>query len=115
MPATFENLARYFSLDTADSLAVLQKERRGTLFVDTQRRLNLYLRALWGRDFFLRPVSGDYETREEVKPHIDAPVIFLPDAFDDHAAVSGMALYRAAAPMPPPISSLPARHCLPRH
>jgi hypothetical protein len=93
----FENLARYFSLDTADSLAVLQKERRGTLFVDTQRRLNLYLRALWGRDFFLRPVSGDYETREEVKPHIDVPVIFLPDAFDDHAAVSGMALYRAAA------------------
>ncbi|MEY4194149.1 MAG: hypothetical protein RLZZ226_517, partial [Pseudomonadota bacterium] len=36
----FDNLVRYFSLDTADSLAVLQKERRGTLFVDTQRRLN---------------------------------------------------------------------------
>ncbi len=93
----FENLVRYFSLETADSLAVLQKERRGTLFVDTQRRLNLYLRALWGRDFFLRPLSGDYETRDEVKPHIDAPVIFLPDAYDDHASVSGMERYRAAA------------------
>lgn len=93
----FNNLARYFALETADSLAVLQQERRGTLFVDTQRRLNFYLRALWGRDFFLRPTSGDYETREGLKPYIDVPVIFLPDAYDDHATVSGMELYRAAA------------------
>ncbi len=93
----FDNLVRYFSLDTADSLAVLQKERRGTLFVDTQRRLNFYLRALWGRDFQLRPVAADYETREGVKPYIDPPVVFLPDAFDDHPRVSGMELYRAAA------------------
>ncbi|MEY4195072.1 MAG: hypothetical protein RLZZ226_1440, partial [Pseudomonadota bacterium] len=55
------------------------------------------LRALWGRDFQLRPVAADYETREGVKPYIDPPVVFLPDAFDDHPRVSGMELYRAAA------------------
>lgn len=92
----FENLAKYFGLETADSLAVLQKERRGTLFVDTQRKLNFYLRALWGRDFHLRPTAGDYETREGLKPFIEFPVIYLPDAFDDYGGISGKELYRAA-------------------
>jgi nitric oxide reductase NorD protein len=93
----FRVLYDYFDLATADSLAVLQRERRGTLFVDCQRRLNFYLRALWGRDFFMRPTSGDYETREGYQPYIEKQVIHLPDAFDDYAGVSGGELYRAAA------------------
>jgi len=44
----FQNLQAYFNLETTDSKAMLQKERRGTLFIDTQRKLNFYLRALWG-------------------------------------------------------------------
>lgn len=99
-----EGQQRYFSLQSADALAVLQQERRGTLFVDVQRRLNLYLRALWGRDFFLRPTSGDYETRDGLRPYIEQHVIHLADAYDDWpagadagAAVPGLELYRAAA------------------
>ncbi len=87
----------YFNLESADSHAVLQKERRGTLFVDQQRKLNFYLRALWGRDFFMRPTSGDYESREGYKPFIERRVIHLPDAFDDYAGIGGGELYRAAA------------------
>ena len=90
-------LAAYFALESADSRAVLQRERRGTLFVDTQRGLNFYLRALWGRDFFLRPTSGDHETREGTRPFIEAGVIHLPDAWDDFAGLPGRDLYRAAA------------------
>jgi hypothetical protein len=93
----FDALNKYFSLQSADSLAVLQKERRGTLFVDTQRKLNFYLRALWARDFFMRPTSGDYETREGYKPFIESRVIHLPDAYDDYGGISGKELYRAAA------------------
>ncbi|MEN8260295.1 MAG: nitric oxide reductase activation protein NorD [Pseudomonadota bacterium] len=89
-------LAQYFSLESADSLAVLQQERRGTLFVDNQRKLNFYLRALWGRDFFMRPTSGDYETRQGYQPFIETRVIHLPDAFDDYADIPGKDLYRAA-------------------
>jgi hypothetical protein len=88
---------KYFNLETADSQAVLQRERRGTLFVDTQRKLNLYVRALWGRDFYMRPTSGDYETRAGYKPFIDQRVIHLPDAFDDYAGIAGKDLYRAAS------------------
>ena len=93
----FDAQVKYFNLESADSLAVLQKERRGTLFVDNQRRLNFYLRALWGRDFFMRPTSGDYESREGFRPFIEHRVIHLPDAYDDLGAVRGKELYRAAA------------------
>ncbi len=93
----FEAQIRYFDLQSADSLAVLQKERRGTLFVDVHRRLNFYLRALWGRDFFMRPTSGDFESREGYKPYIERTVIHLPDAYDDLENCPAPELYRAAA------------------
>ena len=93
----FQAQIEYFDLKSADSQSVLQSERRGTLFVDCQRKLNFYLRAFWGRDFFLRPTSGDYETREGYRPFIEKRVIHLPDAYDDFAGIPGMELYRAAA------------------
>ena len=87
----------YFGLKTESSRAVLQKERRGTLFVDNQRKLNFYLRALWARAFFMRPTSGDYETRLGLKPFVEDFQIHLPDAFDAYRGISGMETYRAAA------------------
>ncbi len=90
----FNNLTSYFSLESQDSLAMLQQERRGTLFIDTQRKLNFYLRALWGRDFFLRPTGADYT---DFRPYIEAHVLHMPDAVDDLGTVKGLELYRATA------------------
>ncbi|MDP1939302.1 MAG: nitric oxide reductase activation protein NorD [Gallionella sp.] len=94
--------ANYFSLQSKESQAMLQKERKGTLFIDVQRRINMYLRALWARDFFMRPTSGDFEAREGYRPYIEDYLLHLPDAFDDwtvdgQAPVSGLELYRATA------------------
>jgi len=93
----YEEQIAYFSLESKESLAMLQKERKGTLLVDVQRRINMYLRALWARDFFMRPTSGDFENREGYKPYIEDYLLHLPDAYDDHEGVSGLELYRAAA------------------
>jgi len=103
----FDGQVRYFSLQSQDALSVLQQERKGTLFVDVQRRLNIYLRAMWGRDFFMRPTAGDYEHREGLKPYIEHYVIHIADAYDDYrpageatpteAIVPGPEIYRAAA------------------
>jgi hypothetical protein len=79
----YEEQIAYFSLESKESLAVLQKERKGTLLVDVQRRINMYLRALWARDFFMRPTSGDFESREGYRPYIEGYLLHLPDAFDD--------------------------------
>jgi len=93
----FEGQIEYFGLNNEVSKGVLQRERKGTLFIEVQRRINIYLRALWGRDFFIRPTSGDFETREGYKPYIEGYIMHLPDAYDDHEGVSGLKIYRAAA------------------
>jgi len=87
----------YFGLQTDSSRSVLQKERRGTLFVDNQRKLNFYLRALWARAFFMRPTSGDYESRQGLKPYIEDFQVHLPDAYDLFNGIDGVEIYRAAA------------------
>ena len=97
----YEEQIKYFGLETKESLAMLQKERKGTLLVDVQRRINMYLRALWARDFFMRPTSGDFENREGYKPYIEDYLLHLPDAYDDFdgpdGKIPGLELYRAAA------------------
>jgi len=87
----------YFALQTESARSVLQNERRGTLFIDNQRRLNFYLRALWARSFFMRPTAGDYESRQGLKPFIEDFQIHLPDAFDPFHGIDGLALFRASA------------------
>ncbi len=104
--ANFAGQIKYFSLESPESIGVLQKERKGTLFIDVQRRIGMYLRALWARDFFMRPTSGDFEKREGSQPYIDGYIIHLPDAYDDYVyttpegagkRISGIELYRATA------------------
>ena len=86
----------YFGLKTEASRAVLKRERRGTLFVDNHRKLNFYMRALWGRSFFMRPTSGDYESRQGLRPYIEDFQLHLPDAFDGFNGINGIDCYRAA-------------------
>lgn len=94
----FNNLTAYFNLESADSKAMLQKERRGVLFNKVQRKLNFYLRALWGRDFFLRPTGADFT---DFRPYIEHRILHMPDAVDDLGPednkVLGLELYRATA------------------
>ncbi|MDP4733456.1 MAG: nitric oxide reductase activation protein NorD [Limnohabitans sp.] len=96
----FEAQIAYFGLQSKESLAMLQQERKGTLLVDVQRRINMYLRALWGRDFFMRPTAGDFENREGLRPFIEDYFIHLPDALDavqgNDGLVDATQLYRAA-------------------
>ena len=93
----FDGQTAYFGLQTETSKSVLQRERRGTLFVDNHRKLNFYLRALWGRAFFMRPTADDFENRQGSKPYIDNYLMHLPDAFDAYDGVTGIDVYRAAA------------------
>jgi len=90
----YNTLTAYFNLESIDSQAMLQKERRGILFVKTQRKLNFYLRALWARDFFLRPTGADFA---DFRPYIETHVLHMPDAVDDIGDIPGLEVYRATA------------------
>ncbi|MCP1198383.1 nitric oxide reductase activation protein NorD [Notoacmeibacter sp. MSK16QG-6] len=91
----YPELQAYFALETEESRAVVQRERKGTLLVDVQRRLMMYLRALWGRDFMLVPTAGDFETRTGLRPYFEAHSMHLPDALDDWNNIPAPDLYRA--------------------
>lgn len=91
----YPELDRYFALASAESRAVLTRERKGTLLVDVQRRLGLYVRALWGRDVLLVPTAGDFETRAGLRPYVEGAALHLPDALDDWQGQPALDLYRA--------------------
>ena len=85
----------YFALKSADSLAVLQRERRGTLFADVERRLDLYLRALWREGEQLVPYSTMFDELRKPVPYFDSLGMRVPDAFEDAEGISGLDRYRA--------------------
>lgn len=73
----------YFGLQTADSVAVLARERHGTLYVDHERQLDIYLRAFWGRSETLMPYSAGLAPEKSALPYFDDRGIRIPDVYDD--------------------------------
>jgi nitric oxide reductase NorD protein len=86
----------YFSLQSADSRAMLQRERQGVLLADHERQLDLYLRSLWRDSDHFVPYSTAFDELRKLVPYYDALGIRLPDVYDDDRGVSGLDRYRAA-------------------
>ena len=86
----------YFSMQSADSLAVLQRERHGTLLVDNERKLDMYLRGLWRDEDLLIPYSSGFDALRKPVPYYDKLGIHLPDVYVDAHGIAGIDRYRAA-------------------
>jgi nitric oxide reductase NorD protein len=89
--------ARYFTLDSEEGRQLLQSEGDQTVFPDVERRLSLYLRALWGRNMKLRPVIHTKGAAAGRRCTIDGWTIRMPQSYRGFAGQPGLALYRAAA------------------
>ena len=85
----------FFSLQSADSRAVLQRERHGTLLADVEHKLDLYLRGLWQDGDHLVPYSTAFDELRKPVPYYDKLGIRLPDVYDDAGDISGLDRYRA--------------------
>ncbi|MDP1524489.1 MAG: VWA domain-containing protein [Rhodocyclaceae bacterium] len=90
-----ERQEEYFALKLADSRAVLQRERRGTLFADVERQLDLYLRAVWQDGDQLVPYSTAFDELRKPIPYYDKLGLRIPDVFEDAGQISGIDRYRA--------------------
>jgi len=106
----------YFSLQSADSRAVLQRERHGTLLVDVERKLDLYLRGLWQDSDHLVPYSTAFDEIRKPVPYYDKLGMRLPDVYDDFVLPSPASgrgaggegrLAEKAATAPSPLTPLP--------
>ena len=87
-----ERQEAYFNLLSPDSLAVLQRERHGTLFVDVERRLDLYLRALWQASDQMVPYStmSSASFAQVMAPYYDDLGYRIPDVYDDLSVPMGV-------------------------
>ncbi|MEY4345923.1 MAG: hypothetical protein RL032_1755 [Pseudomonadota bacterium] len=90
----------YFALQSADSRAVLLRERHGTLFADVEHQLGLTLRALWQMDAPLLAYATGLQDTPDPAPwsthHTAHSMVCLPDVVDELYGVSGLDRYRVA-------------------
>lgn len=91
----------YFGLQSADARAALQRERKGTLLVDHERKLHLFLRAFWNLDEVLQPYSLAFDHERRPSPHLDKLGFHLPDVYEDLALSATSTTPRTAPPAAP--------------
>lgn len=84
----------YFTLQSADSKAMLQRERHGTLYMDHERQLDLYLRSMWEQHEYLVPYSLGFDELRKPQPYYDNFGMRIPDVYDERNGVSGINRYR---------------------
>lgn len=86
----------YFSFQSPDAHAVMQRERHGTLLMDHERKLDSYMRGLWDDHDYLVPYSLAFDELRKPMPYYDDLGIRIPDVYDDDRGVKGIDRYRAA-------------------
>ena len=99
-----ERQKAFFSLATADSRALLQRQRRGTLLVDVERNLDLGMRLLWGEAIALVPIPCTPGSSDEALPvmpyaleegwRLPEVLESIPPADGAGSGVSGLTGYR---------------------
>ncbi len=79
----------YFCLQSADSKAMLQRERHGTLYMDNERKLDMYLHSMWQDESYFVPYSLGFDELRKPMPYYDHLGIRVPDVYDDFIAADG--------------------------
>jgi uncharacterized protein YegL len=106
MKHSFGRVARelhnYLGKTGKDALPVLRQEYKRTRLIDVQRRILIYLHALWGCDFVIKSITGEDDDHGRPKPFVSKGCIHLPDFYygfttEAVAHVTGLETYRAAA------------------
>ena len=86
----------YFSLDSHDAKAVIQRERNGVVFKDVERHMEMLKESLWRCDDLPFVTFSTYfdQLRKPV-PYLDETLIAMPDMYDTENDVPGIDRYRA--------------------
>ncbi len=84
----------YFTIQSADAKAMLQRERHGTLYMDNERQLDMYMRSMWQMEEYLVPYSLGFDELRKPQPYYDQLGMRIPDVFDEKNGVSGIDRYR---------------------
>jgi nitric oxide reductase NorD protein len=96
------DLQNFLSRTNKVALPVLTNAGNRIQFSDVQRRINIYLRALWDYDFPIGQTKTDFENISSHKPFIENDFVHLPKSYcdlirDDGTRISAQEVYRAAS------------------
>lgn len=104
MKSVFSRISRelqyYLGKTSRASLVAWKKDHPSTQLIDVQRRIAIYLYALWGQDFVIKPIDEDFINNGKYKPFVENSAIHLPNYYYDFAGashVTGLETYRAAS------------------
>lgn len=87
----------FFALEDDIARRLVQRERSCLFFADVERKLNLYLTALWGRTQNLRALEGAGNSTQPRRSNIAGPLIRLPKYFPGLNGDAASDLFRASA------------------
>lgn len=91
-----DQAVEYFSLQSADARAIIQRERHGVVFKDVERHLNMLKESMWDCDDLpFVTFSTSFDQLRKPVPYLDEQLIAVPDMYDSEQGVSGLDRYRA--------------------
>lgn len=95
-------MQRYLGKTAEDVPLVVQRGDNSTRLLEVQRRLVIYLHAIWARDFVITPIDEDFLHHGKYQPYIENNAIHLPGFYSDltrhdGSRITGLEIYRAAA------------------
>ncbi len=90
-----EQAAEYFSLQSADARAIIQRERHGVVFKDAERHLDMLKESLWDCDLPFATFSTSFDQLRKPVPYLDEHLIAVPDMYDSENGIEGLDRYRA--------------------
>jgi nitric oxide reductase NorD protein len=85
----------YFSLESPDARAIIQRERAGTSFKSVERQLSMMKEAFWSCELPFQSFTTGFKQLRKPVPYVDESSLAIPDVFQDENDVPGIKIYQA--------------------
>ena len=93
---TPDQQVEYFSLQSPDARAIINREREGTAFKQVERQLTMLKEAFWDTDLpFMSFTTGFKQLRKPV-PYLDSTCLAVPDVLQDERGQYSLFKYHSS-------------------
>ncbi len=84
----------YFSLKSHDAKSIINRERQGTSFKNSEHKLNMAKESLWDCDYPMTAFSTSFDQIRVPLPYLEEDLIAVPDVYEELNGISGINRYR---------------------
>ena len=84
----------YFSLKSHDAKSIINRERQGTSFKNSELKLNMAKECLWDCDYPMTAFSTSFDQIRAPLPYLEEDLIAVPDVYEELNGISGINRYR---------------------